>query len=135
MPRGRPRKQPSISELQEMLRTQRGQRSKLLRERKSLATKLEQVDRQIAALDGGDNGAGVAGGVGRTRPRNDQPLPDVIASVLKKNGKPMRVGDITDGVLATGYTTTSANFRGIVNQALIKDDRFKQESRGYYKLA
>lgn len=132
MPRGRPKKQPSISELQEMLRKQRGQRSKLLRDRKSLAMKLDQIDRQIAALDGAGNGGAIAGASGR--PRNDQPLPDVIASVLKKNGKPMRVGDITEGVLATGYSTTSANFRGIVNQALIKDDRFKQESRGFYKL-
>jgi hypothetical protein len=116
-----------------MIRERRGQRSKLMAERKKLAGKLEALDRQIESMDGEENGSGgeyTAGG----RPRNDKPLPDVIADVLKGN-KAMKVGDIVDGVFATGYRSSSANFRGIVNQALIKDSRFKSESRGQYKLA
>jgi hypothetical protein len=132
MPRGRPKKQPSIADLQSMLRDQRNRRTKLVTERKKLAAKLDQVDRQIAALDG-QNGGNInisAGG----RARNEQSLPDAIHDTMKKNGKPMKVGDIVDGVLKSGYHSTSANFRGIVNQALIKDDRFTQHSRGIYKL-
>ena len=33
----------------------------------------------------------------------------------------MKVGDITDAVLATGYRSNSDNFRAIVNQTLIKE--------------
>ncbi len=32
------------------------------------------------------------------------------------------------------YKTTSPNFRTIVNQALLKDDRFKRVSRGMYTV-
>ena len=46
----------------------------------------------------------------------------------------MPVGDIMDKVLATGYKSKSANFRGIVNQTLIKDKRFAQVERGVYEL-
>jgi hypothetical protein len=51
-----------------------------------------------------------------------------------KDGKPMRVGDITDAVHNAGYRSSSANFRGIVNQTLIKDKRFVAPERGLYQL-
>ena len=132
MPRGRTKKQPSIAQLQEMLRDQRSQRSKLLSERKKVAGRLDQIDRQIAILDGSMSGSGGATASGK-RARNAQSLPDAMHSVMKKHGKPMKVGEIVEAVEASGYQSTSANFRGIVNQALIKDKRFVQESRGVYK--
>jgi hypothetical protein len=46
----------------------------------------------------------------------------------------MKVGEIMDAVLATGYRSGSANFRGIINQTLIKDKRFGQVERGVYEL-
>ena len=46
----------------------------------------------------------------------------------------MKVADITAAILATGYKTRSANFRGIVNQTLIKDKRFVSAGRGLYQL-
>jgi hypothetical protein len=46
----------------------------------------------------------------------------------------MKVGDIADAVQSKGYRSNSANFRGIVNQALIKDKRFGAASRGLYQL-
>jgi hypothetical protein len=44
------------------------------------------------------------------------------------------VGEIVDAVLAGGYHSKSANFRGIVNQTLIKDKRFVSSGRGVYQL-
>lgn len=128
MPRGRPRKSHSIAELRSLLGEQRKRRTQLMGERKKLQAKIDQVDREIALLDG--EGAAAGG-----RGRNDRPLPDVIEQVLKKSGKPMKVGDIVAAVENAGYRSSSANFRGIVNQALIKDDRFTSPSRGQYKLA
>ena len=130
MARGRPRKQHSIADLQKLLGEQRQRRNKLTAERKKLQAKMEQLDREISTLDGaGANGAAASEG---TRPRNAKPLPDVIADVLKKASKPMKVGAIADAVKGTGYQSNSANFRGIVNQTLIKDDRFASASRGMY---
>ena len=49
-------------------------------------------------------------------------------------GKPIRVGEILDGVLESGYRSTSPNFRAIVNQTLIKAKQFVATSRGVYKF-
>ena len=37
-------------------------------------------------------------------------------------------------VQAAGYRSGSANFRGIINQTLIKDKRFGKAERGMYQL-
>jgi hypothetical protein len=129
MPRGRPKSQPSIADLQAMIREQKAERGKLVKERKKLQGQLDRLDRQLQAFDEGKG----AGGVG-SRPRNDKSLPEAIAEGLKKNGKAMKIGEIAEAVEESGYQSSSANFRGIVNQTLIKEPRFKQESRGKYKL-
>ena len=54
----------------------------------------------------------------------------MIEGVLSKTGKPMGVGDIVDAVQKGGYKSNSANFRGIVNQTLIKEKQFTQAGRG-----
>ena len=46
--------------------------------------------------------------------------------------KEMSVTEAADAVRANGYITTSPNFRTIVNQALIRDARFKRVGRGLY---
>ena len=57
-----------------------------------------------------------------------------LEQVLGRASKPMRVADITDAVRSAGYRTRSANFRGIVNQTLIKDKRFGSAGRGLYQI-
>jgi hypothetical protein len=44
----------------------------------------------------------------------------------------MSVTQATQKVQDAGYKTTAANFRTIVNQTLIRDNRFKRVSRGQY---
>jgi hypothetical protein len=53
---------------------------------------------------------------------------------MRDGGKPMSVSEIMEAASASGYRSGSANFRGIVNQTLIKDKRFAQVSRGVYQL-
>lgn len=135
MPRGRPRKFPSISDLQNMIRERRRHRSRIIVERKKVQARLDQIDRELQMLDGrGGRSAGGGGGRGRGRGRNAQSLTEVMEAVLKKSGKPMRVGEIVSAVQQAGYRSSSANFRGIVNQTLIKDKRFSAASRGHYQL-
>jgi hypothetical protein len=71
---------------------------------------------------------------GGRRARNAQSLLDAIEGVLRSAGKPMKVAEIMEGVLATGYRSSSDNFRGIINQTLIKDKRFGSVERGVYEL-
>ena len=86
---------------------------------------MHALDRQIFRVEG-------RGGNGRAR--NPKSLNDTMEQVLRQAGKPVKVGDIVASVLRTGYRSNSANFRGIVNQTLIKDKRFVAPERGTYQL-
>jgi hypothetical protein len=125
----RPRKSDtySIAELKALISERRRRMIDLKREHTQLSRKLAQIDHEMDMLGG-------AGGRRGIRPRNEKNLVDVMEDVMKGNGKPMRVGDITDGVYDAGYRSSSANFRGIVNQTLIKDKRFIAAERGLYQL-
>ena len=118
----------SIQQLKQLLKSRQSQVQKLERRRAKLARKLNAVDERIRAL------GGTGGQAGRgSRPRNEVSLIEAIESVLK-GGKSLKVGDIAEAVQASGYRSNSANFRGIVNQTLIKDKRFTSTSRGVYGL-
>jgi hypothetical protein len=107
---------------------------KLNKKRQKLEKGIAEIDAQIARF-GGSASKGRVGRPRGARVRNAKPLADVIADVLGKGSKPMKVSEIADAVLATGYKTNSPNFRSIVNQTLIKDrKRFDQAERSYYQL-
>lgn len=108
--------------------------SKLTKKKQKLLDEIADIDKQISRFGGSTSKARVGRPRG-TRARNEKPLADVIADVLGKNGKAMKVAEIAEAVLATGYNTNSPNFRSIVNQTLIKDrKRFDQAERSYYQL-
>ena len=68
------------------------------------------------------------------RARNAKSLIQTLEEVLGGSTAAMKVGDIVDAVLKSGYKTGSDNFRGIVNQTLIKErKRFTSAGRGLYK--
>ena len=123
----------TIAEIERMLETRKRAAAKLKRQRVKLEHKLANLDRQIMALDGTRLRGGAGFGAGG-RPRNERSLVGTLEFVLGKSSKPMRVGDLVDAVLRTGYRTTSDNFRGIVNQTLIKEKQFGSAGRGLYQL-
>jgi hypothetical protein len=110
----------------------RSELQRLSRRRTKLARQLARIDSQMMDLGGDINGGGGRMGAGRVR--NEQSLVKMIEGVLGKTGKPMNVGDIATAVQRKGYKSSSANFRGIVNQTLIKEKQFSQASRGMYQL-
>ena len=128
MSRPRTGNELSVAQLEQMLSQRRSRITVLQRQRAKLQRKLDVVDEQIGDLGG--NGRGRPGG----RVRNAKSLIETLAAVLKDAGEAMRVADLAEAVLRTGYKTNSANFRGIVNQTLIKDKRFVPIVRGSYQL-
>lgn len=60
-------------------------------------------------------------------------LVEALVKVL--TGRTMSVTEVTQAVQDAGYQTSSANFRTIVNQTLIKSKAFKKVSRGKYTAA
>jgi len=126
----------NLAQLEKLVQARRSEVDKLNRQRAKVQRKLDAIDARIADLSGGAAGGGGGGprrGPG-SRVRNDISLQDLIHQILSKAGAPMGVGDIADKAKASGYRSNSANFRGIVNQTLIKDKRFVSASRGMYKL-
>ena len=128
----------TIAQLEQMLDKCKNERQKLERERNKVARRLQQLDSRIHALGGNGSGRGGRGGAGGggagSRVRNEKSLTEMLESVLGKSNKPMKVGDIAHAVQSGGYRTNSANFRGIVNQTLIKDKRFTSAGRGLYQM-
>jgi len=122
----------SIQQLERILRARRTELQRLGRRRLKLARQLSRIDSQMRDLGGDFGGSGGLGGGGRVR--NEQSLVKMIEGVLGKTAKPMNVGDIASEVQRRGYKSNSANFRGIVNQTLIKEKQFSQASRGMYQL-
>jgi hypothetical protein len=126
----------SISQLKSLLVSQTSELKKLHKQRAGLQSQIDKVDARIAKLNGAAGGGGHRGGGGgtRTRAKNKKSLVDTLKEVLSK-GKPLPVGEIVEGVLATGYKSSSPNFRAIVNQTLIKERKsFASAGRGVYGL-
>ena len=130
MPRGSNGVNLTLDQLERMLNQRRKELSRLTRKRATAQRRLEGIDDKIRRLGG--SAISIRGG-GR-RARNDQSLVEVIHSVLQKAARPLRVSAIADAANSAGYRSSSANFRGIVNQMLIKDPRFTSQNRGFYQL-
>jgi hypothetical protein len=117
----------SIAELQAEIRRRTGTLASLQRKRERAAKKLAEIDALIAQHGGSVRGAG-------TRASNAISLVDAMQKVLR--GKTMGVSEVADAVRASGYVTTSPNFRVIVNQTFIKHKKiFKRIGRGQYTVS
>jgi hypothetical protein len=126
----------TIAQLERLLENRRREAAELERERNKLLQRLDALDRRLGSLagPGGRSRNGSSGGRGG-RARNPKSLVASMEAVLSRAGKPMSVGDIVDAVQSGGYRSSSANFRGIVNQTLIKEKkRFGSAGRGIYQL-
>jgi hypothetical protein len=121
----------SIAQLKQILNTRESELTRLEKQRKDLLKKLDQIDAHIAKI-GGSPGTPRSG----SRAHNEKSLPQTMDQVLRAAGHPMKVGEIADAVLATGYRSNSVNFRAIINQTLIKErKRFASSGeRGTYQL-
>lgn len=108
----------------------RGRRLQTLQKRRErLLKEVANVESEIQEIGGALGPGGVGDGV-RRRPRNEMPLDEALAKLLKN--RTMSVTEASDAVQQAGYKTTAENFRTIVNQTLINSPKFKRVSRGKY---
>ena len=125
----------TIASLKHMLDARESELAKLEKQRAKVAKELAHLDRSIERVGGSAAGRWKSRGRGVSRARNEQSLVEALTSVLKDAGKPLGVGEILAAVRATGYHSSSDNFRGIINQTLIKERKlFSAVSRGVYQL-
>ena len=120
----------AIADLQRILDQKQHELKKLYKRRTQAERELDAIEREIAKIEGN-------GRVGRrgSRARNDKSLADTLEDVLRSKGSAMGVGEIMEAVLATGYRSNAENFRGIINQQLIKEKkRFTKTGRGMYQV-
>ena len=102
---------------------------KLVRARNNAARKLARCEAALKAAGGGGSGS-----TGRTRPKNSMTLVEAMNKTLA--GKTMGVTELAQAVKKFGYTSHAANFRTIVNAALIKHRKvFRKVTRGKYTTA
>ena len=130
MPRSAATGNMTITQLENLLNSRRKRLAELVRDRNKVQSRLDAIERQISSLQG----RGLGGGATAVRARNAMSLVATMEKLLRNAGKPVAVGDIVAGVLKTGYRTTSPNFRGIVNQTLIKEKQFQNAGRGLYQV-
>lgn len=131
----------ATEEIQAELERREQNRGALQMRRDELLAELDEINIQLGGgrvvrRKAGKKKAGRPrrAGAGRKRPKNKMNLVEALALVLK--GKQMSVTDVAAAVQKAGYKTSSANFRTIVNQALIKNTKvFKKVSRGMYTAA
>lgn len=123
----------SIKDLQKEISRRGSRATSLERKRDKMMAKIDAMNAQIRQ-HGGSRGGGAAGGGrgGRGRARNASNLVESLQKVL--TDKTMSVSDVTEAVQKAGYSTTSPNFRTIVNQALISSGKFKRMGRGQYTV-
>ena len=124
----------TITQLENMLQSKRIRLDKLARDRSRALKRLAGIEDKIRRI-GGNPQDGVLLSGARGPRRNAKSLVATMVEILTKAGKPQSVGDILQGVQASGYRSNSASLRAIINQTLIKErKRFGNVSRGVYQV-
>jgi hypothetical protein len=131
MARPRSRNGLTITDLERLLRKRRSALDELMRERAQLQRHADMLDAKIRLLAG----RSAVGNGGASRPRNAVSLVAALEQVLNKAHKPLGIGEILEKVQASGYHSTAVNFRGLINQTLIRErKRFANAGRGVYEI-
>lgn len=126
----------SVSVLLREVAKRQGKAAALRRRRDALARRIERIEAQIRGLGGdvGKRGPGRPRGSGSGARRQAGGLAAALHQMLQ--GRVMGVTEAAQEVVKAGYKTGAANFRTIVNAALIKHKHlFKKKGRGKYTAA
>lgn len=120
-----------LQSLQREIQRRQGRVGGLIRRRDRMLAKVARMDASIRELGGAASSAGGGRRGRRGRGKAGTGLAQSLHAVMQ--GKTMGVNDAAAAVLKSGYQSNAANFRVMVNAALLKHkEMFKRVSRGQY---
>jgi len=136
----------SLVQLQQLFEARKGHVQTLYERRQEIENQVRTIDEEIAALEG-RNGTrrGIRRPSGSTRrtatdrrvalAQNKKSLKNVAIEVMAGK-KGLKVGEVLELVQATGYVSSSANFKGVLYQCLYQNPEiFLPQGDGRYKVA
>lgn len=123
----------SVADLERLLRERRVRLERLLKRKSRLEKELSEINDQISSLQGaGTLPGGLRKGV--RRPRNAKPLHRVVLEILAGNKKGYGLSELAERVLATGYKTSSSDFKNVLYQCLYNSPQIEhEEATGKYR--
>lgn len=124
----------SVADLEKILDERKAALQDLGQRRDVAQKALDDIDKQIQELMGDGRSLGM-GRRRRRRPKNEQSLRAVVLEVLQKHKAGLTLTDLANAVLATGYKSTSRNFKNVLYQCLYNTDKITHDApTGCYKL-
>jgi len=142
----------TLADLRRLCEEKEASLSRLSDRRAELAAQLEEIDAQLSGSGVGaprrrgrkpgrrgpgrppKNGRRKARGGARRGPRGEGGLQNVIRKTLGGSNEPMKLGDLAQAILDSGYKTGSSRFAVIVGQRLSEMKEVKKAGRGMYSL-
>jgi len=113
----------SVQKLEKLLRERNKQLDGWEKQRDKLQAQLDKLDAKIAKAKGtSTEGRRSSRAASQPRLKNDKTLKQHVAEVLSKG--PLKLADITEGVLSNGYKTRSDKFKNVIYQILYHNDEF-----------
>jgi len=124
----------TVAELEQLLERKKRRLSSLHRKRDQIEHRLQTVQAKISRIQGLPERARAVKSV--SRPKNERTLKEVVTELLGNSKKGLSLQDLSDKVLATGYQTTSTNFKNTLYQTLYHHDGIQlNKETGLYSLS
>lgn len=127
----------TLVDLEKLLHGKKTELEQLLKKREQLEKQLSEVVEKIRTVEGRKNGGDIST-LGRRmsfRLQNEKTLKQVVTELLTENPKGLGLDDLSKKVLATGYKTTSTNFKNTLYQCLYNHERIVLDKKnGLYQL-
>ena len=113
----------TVIQLERILDRKRSKLDGLVKQQERLQKQLATVEDRITAI-GGTRSESTRGRKIRKRPKNDRPLIAVVIDVLSQpdNKKGLKLKELADAVLATGYKTFSDKFVNTLYQCVYNNN-------------
>jgi chromosome segregation ATPase len=125
--------EPTLGELEQLLERKKRRLSTLHRKRDQIERRLQTVQAKISRIQGAPERARAVKSA--SRPKNERTLKDVVTELLGKSKKGLGLHELSEKVLATGYKTSSTNFKNTLYQTLYHHDRIQlNRDTGLYSL-
>jgi len=133
----------SIDELRRLIAQRERVLQRLQTREQSLARELAAVRHQIAAIAARKAGVSVSfppagerpkGGGRRGRGVGGQTVADALVEIVRRNGQPMRVGEMAEAFRKLDHPTRSKNLNKLIAVTIKGSNRFRRVARGLYTV-